>query len=146
MNESNRESDRQSLAGFEEVEHTADWAYRVWATSLEDLFVQAARGLYTLVGLQIVADSPIVRELSLTGVDRESLLVAWLNELIHLQDFEKLGFDQIEILQLETTRLRAKLTGGRTTQWLKDIKAATYHNLEIKPTETGFETTLVLDV
>lgn len=138
--------DRSSLAGFEEVEHTADWAYRVWATSLEDLFVQAARGLYTLVGLQIVADPPIVRELYLTGIDRESLLVAWLNELIHLQDCEKLGFDQLEILQLEATSLRAKLTGGHTTQWLKDIKAATYHNLEIKSTETGFETTLVLDV
>ena len=69
-----------------------------------------------------------------------------MNELIHLHESENLGFDQVEILQLDRNTLQAKVRGASTQQWLKDIKAATYHNLVIHSTETGFEATLVLDV
>ncbi|MGL4620652.1 archease [Chroococcidiopsis sp.] len=132
--------------GFEEIEHTADWAYRVWGQSLAELFVRAAQGLYYLVGMQLAAEPQVVREIHLQGVDNESLLVAWLNELIYIHESENLGFEQIEILQLDGKTLYAKVTGSPTQQWLKDIKAATYHNLAIHSTETGFEATLVLDV
>ncbi|MBE8998862.1 archease [Nostoc sp. LEGE 12447] len=37
-----------NLAGFQEVEHTADWAYRVWGRNLTQLFIQAAIALYYL--------------------------------------------------------------------------------------------------
>ncbi len=133
-------------AGFEEVEHTADWAYRVWGQSLEELFTQAARGLYDLVGLQLTSAPRIVKCIHLQGVDRESLLVAWLNELLHLRESENLGFDQINSLQVDTTTLEARVTGSHVCQWLKDIKAVTYHNLAIRLIESGYETTLVLDV
>lgn len=35
-------------AGFEEIEHTADWAYRVWGENEVELFIEAAIALYTL--------------------------------------------------------------------------------------------------
>ncbi len=35
--------------GFQEIDHTADWAYRVWADRLDNLFTQAAEGLYIWV-------------------------------------------------------------------------------------------------
>ena len=132
--------------GFQEIDHTADWAYRVWGESLEELFIHAAQGLYSLVGVQLATEPRVVRKIHLTGVDSESLLVAWLNELIHLHESENLGFDQVEILQLDSNVLQAKVRGASTQQWLKDIKATTYHNLVIHSTETGFEATLVLDV
>jgi SHS2 domain-containing protein len=34
---------------FEEIEHTADWAYRVRGKNLAQLFIQAALGLNSLV-------------------------------------------------------------------------------------------------
>ncbi|MGK7872811.1 MAG: archease [Xenococcaceae cyanobacterium] len=141
-----KSSDFPKLAGFEEIEHTADWAYRVWGQSLEELFIQAAQGLYHLVGVQLAVQSRVTREIRLQGVDSESLLVAWLNELLHLYESENLGFDLVEILQLDGKTLHAKVTGAPVQRWLKDIKAATYHNLAIRSTETGFEVTLVLDV
>ena len=70
--------------GFEEVEHTAEWAYRVWGSTLEELFVRAAKGLYALAGVQSEDSSRIDREIHLEGLDRISLLVAWLNELLFL--------------------------------------------------------------
>ena len=131
---------------FEEIEHTADWAYRVRGENLAELFIQAALGLYSLVGMQIAPRDWITRSIQLQGIDRESLLVAWLNELLYLHESEGLGFERLEIQHLDETSIQAKVTGAPTQQWLKDIKAVTYHNLAIRETESGLEVTLVLDV
>ncbi|OKH20097.1 protein archease [Hydrococcus rivularis NIES-593] len=139
-------SDLTATEGFEEIEHTADWAYRVWGKSLEALFIQAAKGLYHLAGARLSDRPETIREIRLQGIDSESLLIAWLNELLHLHESENLGCDRIEILQLDERNLQATVTGLPVQQWLKDIKAATYHNLAIRSTETGFEATIVLDV
>lgn len=138
-----------ALEGFEEVEHTADWAYRVWSASWQGLFIQSARGLYHLAGLQLAAGPSRERELELRAIDPESLLVAWLNELLHLRESENLGGDCFEIHQLDLgtpATLQAKVVGRPVRQWRKDIKAATYHNIAIVTTETGLEVTIVLDV
>ncbi|MGV2826829.1 archease [Myxosarcina sp. GI1(2024)] len=141
-------SSLESLLGnnFEEIEHTADWAYRVRGKNLAKLFVRAAVGLYTLVGMQLVSGKRIRRSIQLKAIDRESLLVAWLNELLYFHESEGLGFESLEIQHLNATSLQAKVTGASTQQWLKDIKAVTYHNLAIHEIESGLEVTLVLDV
>ncbi len=131
---------------FEEIEHTADWAYRVRGKNLAELLIQATLGLYSLVGMQLAPGAQITRSIQLKGIDRESLLVAWLNELLYLHESEGLGFEDIKINYLDETSIQAQVTGAPTQQWLKDIKAVTYHNLAICETESGLEVTLVLDV
>jgi SHS2 domain-containing protein len=132
--------------GFEEVEHTADWAYRIWGQNLEELFIQAAIGLYTLAGVQLAEKPHLVREIELKGIDRESLLVAWLNELLYLHESENLAFSEFEILQLDSQNLRMRMRGAATRQWDKYIKAVTYNNLAIIQGDRGLEATLVMDV
>lgn len=132
--------------GFEEIEHTADWAYRIWGRNIEELFIQAALGLYYLAGVKLADGEKVGLEIEVRGIDSESLLVAWLNELLHLHEMENLGFDQLEILKFEPTMLQAKLILCPVQEWLKDIKAATYHNIAIQKTEKGLEVTIVLDV
>ncbi|MDJ0649175.1 MAG: archease [Xenococcaceae cyanobacterium MO_188.B19] len=131
---------------FEEIEHTADWAYWVKGKNLAELLIQATLGLYSLVGMQLAPEAQTTRSIQLQALDRESLLVAWLNELLYLHESEGLGFEQIEIQHLDETTIQATVTGAPTQQWLKDIKAVTYHNLAIRETESGLEVTLVLDV
>ncbi|BAZ53973.1 hypothetical protein NIES4103_66570 [Nostoc sp. NIES-4103] len=135
-----------NFAGFEEVEHTADWAYRVWGQNLTDLFIQAAIALYALADVELASESSIKRKIQLQGIDHVSLLVAWLNELLYLHESENLGFNQFEILHLDVHSLEAEVRGGHVQNWNKFIKAVTYHNLSIQQTETGLEATLVLDV
>ncbi len=139
-------SESAQAKSFEEIEHTADWAYRVRGENLAQLLIQATLGLYSLVGMQLTPGSQTTRSIELKGIDRESLLVAWLNELLYFHESEGLGFEQIKIQYLDETSLQARITGAPTQQWLKDIKAVTYHNLAIRETESGLEVTLVLDV
>lgn len=141
-----KSADFMDLAGFEEVEHTADWAYRVWGRNLTELFIQAAIALYYLAGVQLTSESAITRKIQLQGVDYVSLLVAWLNELLYLHESENLAFNQFAILHLDAHSLEAEVTGSHGQNWQKFIKAVTYHNLAIQETEKGLEATLVLDV
>ncbi|MGB5637188.1 MAG: archease [Waterburya sp.] len=100
---------------FEEIEHTADWAYRVRGENLAELFIQAALGLYALVGMQLVPGERITRSLQLKAIDRESLLVAWLNELLYFHESEGLGFERLKIQHLDETSIQAKVTGAPLT-------------------------------
>ena len=133
-------------SGFQEIDHTADWAYRVWADSLDNLFKQAATGLYHLAGMVLAPQTPSTHTISLEAVDSESLLVAWLNELLYLHEENNLGVEIISDFFLNKTSLQATVVARSVQQWTKDIKAATYNNLIISTTNCGFEVTIVLDV
>ncbi len=136
-----------SLAsGFQEIDHTADWAYRVWADSLENLFKQAATGLYVLAGMVLAPQTSTTHVIYLEAVDAESLLVAWLNELLYLHEKNNLGVADISRFFLKKTSLQTTVVARPVQQWIKDIKAATYNNLAIAATDHGFEVTIVLDV
>ena len=134
------------MSPYREVDHTADWALHVWALTLEELFVEAARGMYTLVGAQAQPGVTVHRRVELTAEDYESLLVAWLQELLYFTESEELAFTGYHVAHLEPTHLRAEVEGGPTGRLDKMIKAVTYHNLKINRTADGYDTTIVFDV
>jgi SHS2 domain-containing protein len=131
--------------GHRELEHTADWALEVWAPDLASLLAEAARGMYRLMGV-VLADGPRQeRRIALAGADRESLLVDFLAELLYLVESEGLAFDTLD-LEAAEGRLAAKLEGAPMQSHTKDIKAVTYHKLEVRDTARGMETRIVFDV
>lgn len=131
--------------GFNEIEHTADWALEVKAPDLIELFKQAALGMNWLMGLTLEPDRRIEHGLTVTAGDYETLLVAFLNEILFEMEINGTGFDTFDI-QLTGFSLDARLLGAPLQQLKKAIKAVTYHNLEIRQTQDGFETTIVFDV
>lgn len=133
------------IAGYYEVEHTADWALTVYAPDLPGLLEQAARGMSTLSGTALQPGPRGVQEISITGYDPEHLLVKFLTEILHFEQEEYLGFEGYD-LTLKDLTLSARLTSAPIESQQKEIKAVTYHNLQIQPTPTGLETTIVFDV
>jgi SHS2 domain-containing protein len=131
---------------FEEVDHTADWAFRVSAPSREALFSEAAEALYRMGGLVTDPPSEEVRKIHLRAEDPESLFIQWLNELVFLLDRERLALGGIQIERLTDTELRVS---GRPAEVLavgKYIKAATYSGLRITEMDGVWQATVVLDV
>lgn len=131
--------------GFNEIEHTADWALEVRAPDLAGLFEQAALGMNWLMGVTFEPDRRVEHRISLSAADYESLLVAFLNEILFEMEINSIGFDTFEV-QLDGFRLDANLHGAPLKEVKKAIKAVTYHNLKIRQTHDGFETTIVFDV
>jgi len=130
---------------FEEIAHTADWALRVRAGSLTQLFVESARGMNALSGAQPAPGPCTRRSLTLSAPDDESLLVAFLSELVYAAEQENLVFTEFQI-HVQGQTLKAEMNGVPIVSIHKSIKAVTYHNLQIRHTAEGYEVEIVLDV
>lgn len=132
---------------FEEVEHTADRALRVFGTNLTELFLNAAEGMTQLMVADVSEISAeIEKSIELDAIDTESLLVEWLSELAYWAESDMLVFIKFRIQKATATHLQAKIFGGKTSMLEKHIKAVTYHNLNIMRTSQGLEATIVFDV
>lgn len=144
-------------APYEEVEHTADWAFQVRGGDLRQLFVNAAQAMFGLErASQTSAAGPLARaaisgatvehELRVEGVDRESLLVNWLNELLYLAQKQCATYEAFDVFEIGDTLLRARVSGRPEGNAHRYIKAVTFHNLGVKQTPAGWEATVVVDV
>jgi SHS2 domain-containing protein len=134
------------ISGFKELEHTADWALKVWAPELSTLFVEAVRGMNILGGIELKKGSRISRSFSLESDSVESLLVMFLEEILFYGEDEGVGFDEYEIIIAKEYHLKADIHGGTIGKQQKEIKAVTFHNLNVAETESGYEVVIVFDV
>jgi SHS2 domain-containing protein len=136
---------RALSAGFREIAHTADWELEVWAPDLHALFEQAARGMYSLMGVRLRSAPRQYRTFELTAIDGESLLVRFLEELLYIQNVDGLAFDIFKI-DISKWNLLAKLEGASIEFLGKEIKAVTYHRLKIRSNQLQLEVRIVFDV
>ena len=134
------------MSPFEEIDHTADWAFRVRAASREALFTEAADALYRMGGVQLEPSVDSTREIHLRASDLESLLVQWLNELVFLLDQERIALQDIRIVELTDSALNASGRPAAVRAVGKYIKAATYSGLRIVEEGGVWQATVVLDV
>ena len=132
-------------AGFREIEHTADWELKVWAPDLSTLFEQAAFGMHSLAGAILRPEPRISRSIVMENIDKESLLIDFLSELLYLSEVEGIGFDSFEF-SFKQNSLIATLNGAPLESISKEIKAVTYHNLSIVEGKDGLEVSIVFDV
>lgn len=131
--------------GFEEVSHTADWSIHVWADDFAGLLAESARGMNWLAGTEL-ADMPcIAKTFEAEEPDNESLLIAFLSELVYYAEQENLGFDNFDI-NIKNGRLKVKMEGAPLQSLSKAIKAVTWHKLEIRESARGLEVEIVFDV
>lgn len=131
--------------GYEEMPHQADCAMRVWASSMGELYAEAARAFSALSGAHGAPGTRITREISLQGPDAESLLTAFLTELIFFQEHDALAFDEFYLDQ-EGLRLSGLIVGSPVLSVARPIKAVTFHQLAIRHTHAGVEVEVVFDV
>ena len=134
------------MTGFEEIEHTADRAFRVTGRDLAELLENAARAIHALDQPQPPGKLSATREVDVEGVDSESLLVNWLNEILYLEQAHQLVCERFHIDDLKNHRLRARVETRECDRSSTHIKAVTFHNLKIRRTSKGLEAEIVLDV
>jgi SHS2 domain-containing protein len=130
--------------GYREIEHTGECGIRVWADDLATLFAEAARGLYQLSGGQPGTGQSIEHQLELQAEDLEGLLVAFLGELLYLQEHEGLGFQEFD-LQVRERQLTGTMLGSEMPTVAQPLKAVTYHGLKIEHSNAQYSCEVVFD-
>jgi SHS2 domain-containing protein len=135
---------------YELIEHTADVGLRVSAADLDELFSDAAQGLFSILVEDLAAVRPEQRLVfELQSADTESLLIDWLNELVYVFSTQRVLLSRFDV-QVRGVRLRAEATGERFDPQRHrlgpEIKAVTYHGLALTRTEQGYVAEVILDV
>jgi SHS2 domain-containing protein len=135
---------------FEILEHTADVGIVAHGGTLEEMFANAAAGMFALM-----ADLDRVRPLderriALEARDREGLLVRWLTELLYYLDAEEMLFSRFAVEEVSDTRLRARAWGERIDRERHrlhfGVKAVTRHMLEVAAEDGGYRAQVLFDI
>lgn len=131
---------------YTEIDHTADWALEVRGADLGDLMAHAAEGMLELMQVERGPGKGRRRRLRLQSADPESLLVAWLEELVVRMEMAPVTFGDFHVRGHGNTGLEAEFTEWPRSGLKKMIKAVTFHDLRIEPAREGWHTTVVFDV
>lgn len=137
---------------FELIEHTADVGIVVYGGTVEELFENAALGMYNIICENF---SQIGQNVSQEGIvedtELETLLVLFLNELIFQTFTNKILFSKFNVTIEYQKKYKAKFVCfGENYQpdkhgRLLELKAATYHDLKILKQEKLYTTKIIFD-
>ena len=134
---------------FQFINHTADAGILVKAKTLEGMFETAALGFSELITRVDSLNCLIQRQFRLQEEDMETLLVSWLQELLYLLDTEGLIFGRFQV-KLENLTLEATAWGEvfdpEIHTMKTEIKAITYHQLEVVENDQGWKAQVIFDI
>jgi SHS2 domain-containing protein len=135
---------------FEILEHPADVGFLAYGCTLEELFENAALALFTLACDLETIEEKESRVVAVSGQDNESLLFAWLADILAQADAEQFVFRRAAVNPLEATRMQGVVYGEpfdkarhRAGSY---IKAVTYHQLKVERRPERWEARVYLDV
>ena len=135
---------------FEVIDHTADIGIVAYGATIKQVFANAALGLFDLMADLDDFKEGLQRELELSAEDVEVLLIEWLNELIYIFDVEHIIFKKFEIEKLTSTQIKARCFGERMKpghhKLKREIKAATYHMLQISKEDSTYKVQVIFDI
>ncbi len=124
------------IKDFEILEHTADIGIMAYGQDLKETFANAAKGMFSIITDLNRVRADLKREIIVEATDIESLLVAWLNELVFLFDTQQFIGKKFEVTELDDKSLKGRIFGEKADmkrhRIKTGIKATTYHRLEIK--------------
>jgi len=121
---------------YEEIEHTADVAIRAYGSTLDELFANAAEGMFSLI-----ADLDSVKavgevEVRLEAEEIPTRLLRWLSELLYIHETQRLLFSSFEVRVVGTSlqgRARGEAIDKKRHELKLVIKAVTRHGLTVDP-------------
>ena len=138
------------IAGYRLIDHTADFRLEIFGVDPASLFQQAAMALFDLISDPSLLNGIHRSAIEIHGDDWADLMVNWLRELLYCWNGDKRLVAGVTIDLIEPTRLKATLAYDRYVpqrhEIRNEIKAATYHQIEVRPHADGWIGRVILDV
>lgn len=137
-----------------EIDHTGDIGIRVTAPTLPALFERAAAGTFHVLTDLSAVQPTTETSISVEGRDREALMVRWLSDLNYRHTVDRQLFCAFSVAAIEETDDGFRLTGtargeaidpNRHTVYT-EIKAITFHGMDIQHTDAGWTVQVIFDM
>lgn len=134
---------------FEIIDHTADVGVSAYGATREQLFENAARGMFSIICDVDTSASVIEHEIAVDAADPECLLAKFLSELLYVFEVEHFMPHDIRVVSLSDTAAEAVVSGeniGPQHALFTEIKAVTHHQLKVEQTESGWHAFVLFDI
>ena len=135
---------------YEVFEHTADLGLRIRAPELPELFSEAARGLFSLLVVNLDDVRPVREEsYEIDGDPNDFLLFDWLSELLYTFESQQLLLSQFEV-RIGPSGLQAVGRGEPMDLSRHDmdheVKAITYHDFKVEQDGQDWLAEVIVDI
>ena len=135
---------------FTLIDHTADLGIIVRGRNLRTLFEVAAKSMMYIMVKGKPADTTKIFNLSVEGYDLADLMVRWLGEILYLFEGEHKLVTGVEITSVSHAHLDATLEtvsfDTNLHEILCEIKAVTFHQIEVVKKDDHWETRIIFDL
>ncbi len=135
---------------YQLIDHTADVGIQVFGADINVLFENAAAALFDVITDPDKLKGAARQTLSMEGADWPDLMVNWLREHLYLWAGQEKLVKESRILSISEYKLTAVITYDpyRSDRHLikEEIKAVTYHQIDVHQGSTGWEARVIFDV
>lgn len=141
---------------YEILEHKADLKIRAFGKIKEELFLNMMLGMEESMKPEIKKpEEKTKRGIKIKSLDPSSLLVDFLSEVLYQNQVNKETYNNIKFKKNtdpstgsgQVAELEAEIFGQKVNRFDEDIKAVTYHNLNIQQKEDKiWEVTVLFDI
>ena len=136
--------------GYHFFDHTADIGIRANGLTPEALFIAMAQGLTELIAEDSKIEPQESRRIELSAESTESLLLAWLKELLFWFSTDRFLPVRYELDEVTLTTLRGQVHGeefdpSRHVQG-REVKAITRHLLEVRQVDGTWQAQVIVDI
>ena len=136
--------------GHREIDHTADLGFEVWAPTLPGMYAAAAAALAELCYDRDAVAPTDQRRLVVRGASAEERLVRWLQDIYLLLEVDLWLTAHVSDVRCVEDRIEGTLHGEAyepTRHTLHtEIKAVTYHGMQVERDGDLWRTTVIVDV
>jgi SHS2 domain-containing protein len=137
-------------SGYTLLDHTADLGIKIRGSDLRDLFETAGRALMDLVVTGDLSGKSTSLPLTISGEDLADLMVRWLGEILYLLEVENIVVTSPHLKSISSSRLEAVLEtipfDPNAHEILTEIKAVTYHQIQVARKDDHWEATVIFDI
>ncbi len=132
---------------FEILEHRADLKIRVFGRDKKELFKNALIGMSSALRAKIKNQRAKIKKIKVKSFDLETLLVDFLSEALYLSQANKEVYFEARFKKFTENEIEGELIGQKVERFGEDIKAVTYHGLEIKKNkDDSWQVTILFDI
>jgi SHS2 domain-containing protein len=132
------------------LSHTADVRLYIEGSDLEELFFAAIDGMNEIIKKGACQEERLLsvkKEIAISAMDATVLLIDFMSEVLTLTHEERAIFCKVKFSELGKQSLNAVLEGCQQDEFDVDVKAATYHEADVKKNERGnWETVVIFDI
>ena len=134
---------------YQTIDHTADIGIAVQADNVEALFTEAARALSELIFGQRAFTAAETRTIIVKGSDWPDLMINWLRELLFLWNGDNQIIGPVTVLRIAPFTIEATVPVDNTPCDPRDIfteiKAVTYHQIQVEKQASGWRARIIFD-